>query len=382
MKLLFFISLLFLYSCGDDEILNVFIENDSSVKNKTNTVIKYSNVSISGLIKNGAGMTIVLESPIVKNKIELGRMVIDEKDQFTIQTEIPMECGYYILRLFNKQQDSIELSLSGGDIISLNTTVKKFITFPALKGPNWSQDANNFQEWKGSIIISEKQLSEKATQMMKAKPSSPFNIVLSKYFIGSGQDINEIKIDVFHNVVNKFMDSIPNSQTAKNFIEQLDFLVNIRAKTLGIEKGEYMINNGFYDVPEISLKTPEGKDMNLSDFRGEYVLVDFWASWCGPCRKENPNVVKLYQKYRKKNFTVFSVSLDQDGTKWKQAIQKDNLIWPNHVSDLMGWNSSVVPLFNIQGIPYTILVNPEGKIIGVNLRGQELETRLQKLFKS
>ena len=143
-----------------------------------------------------------------------------------------------------------------------------------------------------------------------------------------------------------------------------------------------MENNAFYDVPEISLKTPDNKTLNLSDLKGKFVLVDFWASWCGPCRRENPNVVKLFKKYRKKNFTVYSVSLDQDGTKWKQAIKMDNLIWPNHVSDLKGWNSAVVPTFNIQGIPYTILVNPEGKIIGVNLRGEELEDKLEQIFKS
>jgi thiol-disulfide isomerase/thioredoxin len=143
-----------------------------------------------------------------------------------------------------------------------------------------------------------------------------------------------------------------------------------------------MENNAFYDVPKISLKTPDNKTLNLSSLKGKYVLVDFWASWCGPCRRENPNVVKLYKKYRKKNFTVYSVSLDEDGTKWKQAIKMDNLIWPNHVSDLKGWQSSVVPMFNIQGIPYTVLVNPEGKIIGINLRGQELENKLEEIFKS
>ena len=111
-------------------------------------------------------------------------------------------------------------------------------------------------------------------------------------------------------------------------------------------------------------------------------VIQFSASWCGPCTRENPNVVKLYKKYRKNNFTVYSVSLDEDGTKWKQAIKMDNLIWPNHVSDLKGWQSSVVPMFNIQGIPYTVLVNPEGKIIGINLRGQELENKLEEIFKS
>ena len=110
------------------------------------------------------------------------------------------------------------------------------------------------------------------------------------------------------------------------------------------------------------------------------VLIDFWASWCGPCRKENPNVVKLYKKYKFKGFTVLSVSLDEDPNKWKEAIAKDGLEWNNHVSDLMGWNSKMPQLYGFEGIPFTVLVNKEGKIIGRELRGEQLEQKLKNVF--
>jgi thiol-disulfide isomerase/thioredoxin len=139
--------------------------------------------------------------------------------------------------------------------------------------------------------------------------------------------------------------------------------------------------NGTVPVPEISMANPSGKIIKLSDLKGKVVLIDFWASWCGPCRAENPNVVKMYQKFKNKGFTVFSVSLDEDASKWKEAIAKDQLEWEYHVSDLKGWKSSVVPTFGIEGIPYTVLVNKEGKIIGKNLRGEKLEETLNELLK-
>ena len=133
--------------------------------------------------------------------------------------------------------------------------------------------------------------------------------------------------------------------------------------------------------PDISLSNPEGKLMKLSDLRGKVVLIDFWASWCGPCRRENPNVVKAYQKYNPKGFEIFSVSLDKDKNAWINAIKADNLIWKNHVSDLGGWQSSVCPLYRVNSIPFTVLLDKEGKVLAKNLRGQALEQKLEEVLK-
>lgn len=133
-------------------------------------------------------------------------------------------------------------------------------------------------------------------------------------------------------------------------------------------------------APEILLNDYNGKPIALSSLRGKIVLIDFWASWCAPCRKENPNVVRLYEEYKDKGFTVYSVSLDENKDAWMKAITADNLSWPNHVSDLKGWNSDVVREYNVNGIPATFLLNKEGKIIGENLRGSELEKKLQEVL--
>ncbi len=132
-------------------------------------------------------------------------------------------------------------------------------------------------------------------------------------------------------------------------------------------------------APDIVLADPFGKSIALSSLRGKYVLVDFWASWCKPCRMENPNVVRMYNRFKTKGFEVFSVSLDDNKDAWIKAINDDKLLW-NHVSDLKKWNASVVPLYNIESIPFTVLLDKEGKIIAKNLRGKELEQKLAELM--
>jgi peroxiredoxin len=171
-------------------------------------------------------------------------------------------------------------------------------------------------------------------------------------------------ISLYQDAAAKLKKEWPNSKFTKEFT---DMVVKMKATAVG------------EIAPEIALPNPDGQVVKLSSLRGKYVLVDFWAKWCGPCRRENPNVVKAYHAYKDKGFEVFGVSLDRTKEDWVQAIKDDGLVW-THVSDLKYFDSQAAHDYNINAIPFSILVDPQGKIIAKNLRGAQLEKKLEEVF--
>ncbi|MCP4122300.1 MAG: TlpA family protein disulfide reductase [Bacteroidetes bacterium] len=135
-------------------------------------------------------------------------------------------------------------------------------------------------------------------------------------------------------------------------------------------------------APDIVQNNPNGQPVALSSLRGKYVLIDFWASWCRPCRFENPNVVRTYHKYKDKGFDIYSVSLDKNKDRWSKAIKEDNLVWSNHVSDLKAWSNEAARSYGVSSIPATFLIDPDGKVIARNLRGPALEEKLAEVMGS
>ena len=358
---LFFIGLL---SCGAE-----YEEPSFSIQDHNKTQQSSAQTTtIGGVITGGSGLQVTLEAPMLKSRgkaVELASVTTDPSGKFSLNADIP-GLGYYVLKTNGAQLDSIELTIAPGDSIFIKTHKDSIANKIQVNGVSWSDDLEQYQEKRA--IGNLKVLSDFAALKMKQKPASPFNIVLSLYIMQTPEDWDEERIQIFGGVASAFFNAYPKTDVSQNFVDQFQIMQT------------YMLNNGFYDAPNFQSTTINGDQLSLSDLRGKYVMIDFWASWCGPCRRENPNVVKLYKKYKKKKFTILSVSLDQDLTKWKSAIVQDQLEWPHHVSDLKGWNSAVVPLYQIKGIPYTVLVNPEGRIIGMNLRGKELEERLKKIY--
>lgn len=306
---------------------------------------------------------------------------------FDIKAELPF-ADYYVLRFDNQH---INLVLRDSSDIKVYGDGKNISEFLNVVGSDESDNMNKFlkimADWKkksdsATVVIQNEPLKKEEINKMMSAEYQRFQ-GLSQAFVAQNSNsaalypaLSQIdpKSDFksYEAIVKQLVRAFPESPTVQGVKKNMELLAQEQFKNDPLADGKL--------APDFEELKTDSTKMKLSDLRGNVVLLDFWASWCGPCRRENPNVVNLYNKYKDKGFTVMSVSLDKDYQKWIDAIAKDGLAWPHHVSDLKQWQSRVGALYGVHSIPFTVLIDKEGKIIGKNIRGEALGTELARIF--
>lgn len=312
---------------------------------------------------------------------------IDRKGNYVLKGTLPSK-DYYVFRVGNQHiniilRDSSKLRINadgknlgafnnivGSDeSVALNEFVNQMVFFNAKRDSS-AVYLKRFPDQQASINQSLQQeymqFSSFRQRFISQNPNSPALLpVLSTL------DLDK-EFSTYESVVKQLNQSFKGCPTIDaTYAQYLQLKKQNEAKNM-LASGK--------PAPNFTQNDVDGKPLSLSDLKGKVVLIDFWASWCGPCRKENPNVVKLYNKYKDAGFTVLSVSLDDNKDNWLAAIAKDKLIWPYHVSDLKKWANEAARAYQVSGIPFTVLVDKEGNIIDTKLRGIELEQALKTIF--
>ncbi|WP_084274299.1 TlpA family protein disulfide reductase [Crocinitomix catalasitica] len=358
-----------------------------------------NNIYITGQIVGAKSQTIkLINQNLGSIEQPVYTAVTDEAGVFSIDTFIPFS-DYYFFILENNQ--FLNLVLHQGDSIKIYGDAKDLSLISNIIGSKDSELLNEFSVKYNAF----KMVQDSLMQVLRRNPAKQEEVntyfePLAKEFygyrnnyltqhqnspaiIGSLASFNQEKEwDAYKRVINLLNQSFsvsPTVQKMEAFVAQNDVKIQQQQKQAKAEAE--MFAPGVL-AKEIALPNVDGEIIKLSDLRGKVVLIDFWASWCGPCRKENPNVVKAYKKYNEAGFEIYSVSLDKASAKgkWLAAIEQDGLIWDAHVSDLKGWNSAAAADYGVRSIPFTLLIDAEGKVIKSNLRGAALENELKSIF--
>ncbi|MES2515951.1 MAG: TlpA disulfide reductase family protein [Bacteroidota bacterium] len=374
------LAVIALYSCSPSE---------------TNT----SGFELKGNLSNSKGESIYLEKLSQAGTETIDSTTIDEKGEFLLNHASP-GLGFYRLRITSANfcmlvLDSAQKVTVTGDARDLGNTFKTegspdtklFSEYNAL-AQTQKVRTDSLENVFRTAMVTMKLDSIRADSLSK-ELQKPYEVMVGQYSsrvaakikentasLASIMAIQQLRpedyLDVYKMLDKGLTEKYPNNKDIKSFhamVQQTQMMV---ARTESIKVGK--------EAPELILPMPNDKDLALSSLRGKVVLIDFWASWCAPCRKEMPNVKRAYEKYKNKGFEILGVSLDKERDAWIEAISKEGMTWPQ-VSDLKFWQSEACQVYAVQSIPYTVLIDKEGKIIATDLRGADLDKKLAEILK-
>ncbi len=367
-------------------LLALVLNSCGTGSKKTNTTFE-----LKGTLSDAKGETLYLEKLASQTPLVVDSCVLDDKGNFSFDNYVP-SLGFYRIKVNN--QNFGMLVMDSTDKITISGSAKDLgNTYKAEGSPDtklfleYNECTKGFQRQQDSLNEAFRYLMTSMGKVDSLRMDS-----LSKTFEGIYLKV----VDAYCERVAQKAKANANMFSTVIAIQPLDpekYMDVFKAVDEGLMK-KYPGNpdvNMFHQMmvkmtanpfkagvvaPEINLPDPNGKNIALSSLKGKVVLVDFWASWCGPCRKEMPNVVAAYKKYKSKGFEIYGVSLDKERQAWVDAIKKDGITWIQ-VSELTYWNSVAAKAYNVQGIPFTVLLDKEGKVIAKDLRGAQLDSAIE-----
>ena len=353
---------------------------------------KNSSFQLKGTLSDSKAETLYLEKLGSAKQVIIDSVILDENGNFEFTNYTP-KIGFY--RIKTNDKNFAMLVLDSADKVTITGSVKDLGNTFKVEGSSETTifiEYNNLSKSRDikldslnkafQLLMETNKMDSKRMDSLSAIFETPYNSIINQSNILMVDKISK-NTNMYSSIMaiqaldpDKYSDLYKSLDAglSKKFPKDKNVIMfhEVVERMLSTNIGQF--------APEISLPSPDGKEIALSSLKGKLVLIDFWASWCGPCRKEMPNVVKIYSKFKNKGFEIYGVSLDQDKEKWMEAITKDGINWPQ-VSDLKYWDNVAARIYNVQGIPYTVLIDKDGKIIAKNLRGQELEKKIAEVLK-